>query len=255
MSRTGAFFLGALGGLLPILVSLLTVDLAALIDHHETLTLGNYVGYGIRLSVLLTLGGTVAVLNSEVQQPFSLVQLGIAAPALVTSFINAVPAAATVRTQSSFISIISSAHAEESRQPSFRVAGGFLGDVIDGIRPGFGRQLDEQNSFLRGPSNNIAPMQQAPAQAPLYPPSTQGYPSALGNYCVTQAGVFGPGPLNPIGAPCSAYTPMGTMVGYIGSPYGQGIPPPNPPYYDKGAPIAPSPSPTPSNTPAPSDPK
>jgi hypothetical protein len=78
MSRIQMFGLGALGGLLPVLVSMVTVDLAPIIDHLNNFTPGIYIGYGIRVVGLLILGGTVAVLNSGVKDPFSLVQLGIA---------------------------------------------------------------------------------------------------------------------------------------------------------------------------------
>src|SRR6266478_3652663 len=112
MSRTGMFCLGALGGLLPILVSLLTIDLAPIIDHPNVLSLGNYVGYAIRIIVLIILGGTMALLNREVKEPFALVQLGIAAPALVTSFINAVPPA-KAQPEHAYFSIVSTANAHE----------------------------------------------------------------------------------------------------------------------------------------------
>jgi hypothetical protein len=88
MSKRTAFFLGGLGGLLPVLASVLAVDLAPIIDHPGSLTLGNYLGYAIRVVVLIILGGTMALLNDEVRQPLTLVQLGIAAPALITAYIN-----------------------------------------------------------------------------------------------------------------------------------------------------------------------
>lgn len=37
----------------------------------------------------------------------------------------------------------------------------------------------------------------------------------MGNFCMTQAGRFGPGPVNPIGAPCQAFTPWGVQIGQV----------------------------------------
>jgi hypothetical protein len=92
LSRAAIFGLGALGGGLPILVSLLAVDLPTVFSDHS-LTAGNLLGYAIRVGILVFLGGVVAMLNSDVKQPLSLVQLGIAAPALVSAYINGAPAA------------------------------------------------------------------------------------------------------------------------------------------------------------------
>jgi hypothetical protein len=43
VSPRTTFALGALGGLLPVLASLITVDLAPIIDHASALTPGNYI--------------------------------------------------------------------------------------------------------------------------------------------------------------------------------------------------------------------
>ena len=150
MSRLAAFSLGALGGLLPILVSLLTVDLAPIIDDHSALTLGNYLGYGIRVIVLVVLGGTVALLNGEVTQPFSIVQLGIAAPALVTSFINgASPAAPPAAPTHAFFSVVSSANAQQTRAPGIQMAG----TLFDHISAGLGTRLDTLTTPTRASPN------------------------------------------------------------------------------------------------------
>jgi hypothetical protein len=63
-------------GLLLILVSLASIDIAPIVDHYKDLTLGIWVGYGVRVVVLVILGGVVALLNS-VQQPLTLVQAPI----------------------------------------------------------------------------------------------------------------------------------------------------------------------------------
>jgi hypothetical protein len=76
-SAMGRFGIGGLGGLLPILVGLLTIDIATIIDHRETLTLGIYVGYSLRVTILFVLGGIVALLNSDVTKPWTLLQLGL----------------------------------------------------------------------------------------------------------------------------------------------------------------------------------
>jgi hypothetical protein len=51
-----------------------------------------------------------------------------------------------------------------------------------------------------------------PAPAPLVPPP----PPTLGAFCVTPQGVFGPGPLHPVGSPCSVETlHSGSLVGQV----------------------------------------
>jgi hypothetical protein len=179
MSRTEAFLLGGFGGLLPILVSALSVDLSPIIDHPDILTIGNYVGYAIRVVVLIVLGGAMALLNSEVRQPLAIVQLGIAAPALVTSVINAAPAK-PLPVQHAYMSFISVANAQESRSPAGRIqfAGGFLADVAAGL----GTRLD-----ILGAQNRATP-----GIAP---------PTGVGNFCVTAIGRVPTTP-NPIGSPC-----------------------------------------------------
>lgn len=87
MTKLGRFIFGGLGGLLPLIASLVAVDLTAiakLVDNHA-LTEGLCVGYATRIIGLVVLGGVMALLNEEVKTPLSLVQIGIAAPALVTS--------------------------------------------------------------------------------------------------------------------------------------------------------------------------
>jgi hypothetical protein len=198
MSRLTAFSLGALGGLLPILVSLLTVDLAPIIDDHSALTLGNYLGYGIRVFVLVVLGGTMALLNGEVTQPFSIVQLGIAAPALVTSFINGTsPAAPVAAPTHAFFSVVSSANAREARTPGIQLAG----TLFDHISAGLGTRLDTLNNTNKDISRSDAV--QSPDKA------------ATGNKCMTAYGAFDAAKDQPTGSQCTVSTPKGTTFGYI----------------------------------------
>ena len=205
MPKWKIFALGALGGLLPILVSLATTDLAAFFDHTTTLTTGNMLGYGLRASVLIFLGGVVAALNSEVTQPMSLVQLGIAAPALITSAINSVPPA-NVTKVGSIIEIVQSANAAEMPEQRYRVAGGFFGDLIQGlVRAPNQIQNDQINRDVgqalgkaaSGPASTKTPAGAA-VDVALFPPTvvTGTSQSALlsGTYCVTSAGLYGPGP-------------------------------------------------------------
>ena len=91
MSQSGwrRFWIGGAGALLPLLVTLYALDLASLIDNYEEITPGVYAGTSIRYFILFLLGGIVAALHSDEDEPIKLVQIGIAAPALISSFINA----------------------------------------------------------------------------------------------------------------------------------------------------------------------
>jgi len=46
------------------------------------------------------------------------------------------------------------------------------------------------------------------------PPILQ--PTPFGSFCLTMAGRFGPGPMQPIGAPCNVWTPGGPVWGSVG---------------------------------------
>ncbi|MDA1327089.1 MAG: hypothetical protein O3C34_20410 [Proteobacteria bacterium] len=124
--------------MLPLLITLIGADLAVLIDQHEQLTSGMIVGAGIRYMCLFILGGFVAALHSDEIKPLKLVQLGIAAPALITSYISVGPVNANTAQAFRLPGIISTAHASDSRLEQnvatgeIIVASGFLNDVFKG---------------------------------------------------------------------------------------------------------------------------
>ncbi|MDT3382480.1 hypothetical protein RNI52_34460 [Labrys neptuniae] len=207
------FALGSLGGILPIVASLVTADLAPIIDHPEAFTIGNYIGYGIRVVALIILGGVMTSLNKDVIQPLALVQIGIAAPALVTSYISGSTALPPKRPAVQAGIFSTTAHAGEvaPQTGQIQLAGGFLGDVVQGFSM---------------PPSNIAQGRMGPPSAqpqlstspPLMPPQgypANGTPNSLGNFCTTPIGRFGPGPLNQIGSPCFVNTPNGPIPGNV----------------------------------------
>jgi hypothetical protein len=134
------FWIGGGGALLPLLVTLLAVDIGPMIDNAPHLTIGTYVGAAIRYLVLFTIGGIVAALNSDEVQPIKLVQLGIAAPALISTYVNAQPpkplSVQTATTHSLMLSldVISSAHAADAgaRGDGRVLMAGFFSDVLQG---------------------------------------------------------------------------------------------------------------------------
>jgi hypothetical protein len=117
MTSSTRFWIGGGGAMLPLLVTLLAVDLGPLIDHPSALSIGTYVGAAIRYIVLFAIGGIVAALNSDEVQPVKLVQLGIAAPALISTYVNAQPPKQPVgqppsaRVSMYSFDLVSSAHA------------------------------------------------------------------------------------------------------------------------------------------------
>jgi hypothetical protein len=141
------FGFGGLGGLVPVIASLAAIDIvafAALIDNH-TISEGLCIGYTIRVLGLFALGGIMACVNTEVRNPWALVQIGIAAPALVTSYLSgAALNRQPERIEPKAALIIGTAYAGELSEPNrIILAGGFLSDLLDGIVPGLGVQQDD----------------------------------------------------------------------------------------------------------------
>ena len=184
MTRKEVFFFGAVGGVLPILVTIISVDLSPIIDHPESLTLGNYIGFGLRVVALIVAGGVVALMNCNVKTPLTpvtLVQLGVTAPALLTSFINAGGSAkeanaALSRYTHAALAIVSVANAAEvAPQNRIQIA---QSSVFKDIGAGFSTRLD---SVSRANQAN----------------------QKLGTFCVTSQGKMPlPGPAAPIGSEC-----------------------------------------------------
>jgi hypothetical protein len=146
MPTVQRFAVGGLGGLLSIVVSLLSFDPASVVDNIHLLTTGMYVGYGIKTIILICLGGTFAAFTDGTTKPLTLLQIGIAAPALITSYINGTGVSGPTG-KTSHAAAISSAYAAEisSHTPIVRVD--FLSDVVKGIvtpLPQIQRQEQEQ---------------------------------------------------------------------------------------------------------------
>ena len=181
MTQKEIFFFGAIGGILPLLVSIFTIDVVSLIEDGG-LTLGNYIGYGIRVVGLVIAGGIVALVNSDVKSRITLVQLGVAAPALLTSYINAssLPESMKPHTAHAAFSIVSAANAAEiAPQNRVQVADSFLKDIGAGLST----RLDA-----------VSRANQA---------SQTG--QRLGTFCVTSQGKSAlPGPAAPIGSACTS---------------------------------------------------
>ena len=178
MTQKEIFFFGAIGGILPPLVSIFTIDIVSIVKDGD-LTLGNYIGYGIRVVALIIAGGIVALVNSEVKSRMPLVQLGVAAPALLTSYINAasLPDSLKPHNAHAAFSIVSVANAAEvSPQGRVQVADSLLKDIGAGLST----RLDA-----------VSRANQASQR--------------LGTFCLTSQGKSAlPGPAAPIGSACAS---------------------------------------------------
>lgn len=79
------FMVAGLGGITPVLLSLIVIDLQTILLNVTALAVASYV---IRVLALFAVGGLVGWLNRNEVDPVKLFQLGIAAPALITAGIN-----------------------------------------------------------------------------------------------------------------------------------------------------------------------
>ncbi|MDZ7264220.1 MAG: hypothetical protein ONB16_06515 [candidate division KSB1 bacterium] len=86
MSTYKKIFIGGLGALTPIILNLLVIELEVLLLK---LTLFAVIGYLIRVIVLFYLGGLMAFLHKDENNPIKIFELGIVAPALITAMLNA----------------------------------------------------------------------------------------------------------------------------------------------------------------------
>jgi hypothetical protein len=79
------FFIACLGALTPIITNLLVVDLHTTLNNLSVI---EGLNYAIRLVALCASACVVVFLNSDEARPVKLFQLGVMAPALLTSLIN-----------------------------------------------------------------------------------------------------------------------------------------------------------------------
>lgn len=85
MSKKERFLYGGLGACIPMLLQLLQVDAKLMFVGFSTVV---FAGYVVRSVVLFALGGTLAAAHKNGVSPLQLIQLGMAAPALLLSFVN-----------------------------------------------------------------------------------------------------------------------------------------------------------------------
>ncbi len=85
------FLLGGIGGLVPLIMTLVLVDIQVIATYIQSLESDMYYlsGYLLRFLALFLLGGFWAYLHSSEKDPIKLFQLGIVAPAMITGMINA----------------------------------------------------------------------------------------------------------------------------------------------------------------------
>jgi len=89
MTPTKRFWIGGAGALIPLLLTLLALDVQPILEDSSKITWPLCAGALFRYLVLFIIGGVVAAMNSDEIKPVKLVQLGIGAPAVLTSLISA----------------------------------------------------------------------------------------------------------------------------------------------------------------------
>jgi hypothetical protein len=170
------FLIGGVGALMPILVTLLAVDLGAIFAQHSSVTAANVVGVLVRYVILFVIGGFVAYLHEDERKPFKLFEIGIAAPALITSLVTSqaiAPAtpppgagAESPTTSWQWTATAYAAETEQSAAPAPILLAGFLQDVLDGASGRVYRDLRRPPSPVE-PSPNEHPAATPPPSAPV----------------------------------------------------------------------------------------
>jgi len=116
MGSLQRFYIACLGALTPIITNLLVVDLNTTLSN---LSLIEGLNYAIRLAALCASACVVVFLNSDEIRPVKLFQLGVMAPALLTSLINGATISLKANAQASQTSAIQTSLPQKSEFPSF----------------------------------------------------------------------------------------------------------------------------------------
>lgn len=74
---------------MPVLLMVISIDFVVAFSNPETISPLNIVGLMVRYAALFFVGGFIAYLHTSEKQPFKLFELGISAPALITSLVAA----------------------------------------------------------------------------------------------------------------------------------------------------------------------
>lgn len=139
MTGRKRFFIGGAGALMPILITLMSIDFITMFDTESGVSIGHIIGFVTRYIILFTIGGIIAYLHEDETKAFKLFQIGIAAPALVTSLITANGINSEIQqknnhNESSFnFNIISSAYAYDEKQTEPSKEQSVLNDILQGI--------------------------------------------------------------------------------------------------------------------------
>lgn len=162
MTPRKRFFIGGGGALMPVLVSFLAIDIGAALGNDANFNTAQIIGIAIRYVILFVVGGVVAYLHEDENKPFRLFEIGIAAPALITSLITAQGVgtnpnnSSESQTTSINMSLIGSAHASSGDSTeNIILAGGFLSDVFKGMAGGVYREIGKSVDRTHQPVEKV----------------------------------------------------------------------------------------------------
>lgn len=137
MTPQRRFLLGGAGAILPVTISVVTLDIATYLSTGFSWS--QIIGITIRYSLLFLVGGFVTYLHDDEDKPFKLVEIGVAAPALITSLVAGSAATASGSGQADIhkkdtraqFSIISSAYADNAQ--TLELADSFIDELFRGL--------------------------------------------------------------------------------------------------------------------------
>lgn len=99
LTKKQKIFIGGLGGITPIFVNLLVIDIHIILFNLNMITM---LGFMTRVIILFYVGGMLAYLNKE-DDPVKVFQLGIVAPAMITAIINGNNVASGINTSENLV--------------------------------------------------------------------------------------------------------------------------------------------------------